>query len=136
MAFGCVWFGSPVRRTRPDLIRFKFDDETVTPCSEYAAIEDNYGGDGRACRVGYVLQLQICSTKWGIERVSTELPILGFLCKSCLSSKIAIPAPFDEFPSLCYHRLAYLSHIGPSRCRTLWSEHGIFVTTIYCTAHP
>ena len=24
--------------------RFKFDDETVTPCSEYAAIEDNYGG--------------------------------------------------------------------------------------------
>lgn len=24
--------------------RFKFDDEHVTPCSEYAAIEDNYGG--------------------------------------------------------------------------------------------
>ena len=28
--------------------RFKFDDETVTPCSEYAAIEDNYGGDDLA----------------------------------------------------------------------------------------
>ena len=24
--------------------RFKFDDELVTPCSEFAAIEDNYGG--------------------------------------------------------------------------------------------
>mmetsp|Transcript_156414 Transcript_156414/g.291945 ORF Transcript_156414/g.291945 Transcript_156414/m.291945 type:complete len:1326 (+) Transcript_156414:95-4072(+) len=23
---------------------FKFDDDTVTPCSEYAAVEDNYGG--------------------------------------------------------------------------------------------
>ena len=22
----------------------KFDDDTVTPCSEYAAVEDNYGG--------------------------------------------------------------------------------------------
>lgn len=28
----------------PDRGWFKFDDETVTPCSEYAAIEDNYGG--------------------------------------------------------------------------------------------
>ena len=28
--------------------RFKFDDEHVTPCSEYAAIEDNYGGALRA----------------------------------------------------------------------------------------
>eukprot|EP00440_Ansanella_granifera_P045560 gb/GFBE01049357.1/.p1 GENE.gb/GFBE01049357.1/~~gb/GFBE01049357.1/.p1 ORF type:complete len:1302 (+),score=337.04 gb/GFBE01049357.1/:1-3906(+) len=27
---------------------FKFDDETVTPCSEYAAIEDNYGGSDLA----------------------------------------------------------------------------------------
>eukprot|EP00403_Amphidinium_massartii_P034419 CAMPEP_0178435934 /NCGR_PEP_ID=MMETSP0689_2-20121128/34182_1 /TAXON_ID=160604 /ORGANISM="Amphidinium massartii, Strain CS-259" /LENGTH=1320 /DNA_ID=CAMNT_0020058019 /DNA_START=92 /DNA_END=4054 /DNA_ORIENTATION=+ len=24
---------------------FKFDDDTVTPCSEYAAVEDNYGGN-------------------------------------------------------------------------------------------
>merc|ERR1719379_1433573 len=23
---------------------FKFDDDTVTPCSDYAAVEDNYGG--------------------------------------------------------------------------------------------
>ena len=33
----------------PDVInryhaRFRFDDEIVTPCSEFAAIEDNYGG--------------------------------------------------------------------------------------------
>ena len=28
----------------PDRGWFKFDDEHVTPCSEYAAIEDNYGG--------------------------------------------------------------------------------------------
>jgi len=33
---------------KPDLTGqkgwFKFDDDTVTPCSEYAAVEDNYGG--------------------------------------------------------------------------------------------
>lgn len=28
---------------------FKFDDDTVTPCSEYCAVEDNYGGSDLMC---------------------------------------------------------------------------------------
>ena len=41
-----VFPSSSVCKILPDAKhdRFKFDDEHVTPCSEYAAIEDNYGG--------------------------------------------------------------------------------------------
>ena len=43
------WFelGTPNRPVIPRSwrSRFKFDDEMVTPCSEFAAVEDNYGGE-------------------------------------------------------------------------------------------
>ncbi|CAJ1368547.1 unnamed protein product [Effrenium voratum] len=47
---GDVNSGHYYAHIQPDLERgwFKFDDETVTPCSEYAAIEDNYGGSDLA----------------------------------------------------------------------------------------
>ncbi|CAE7645949.1 UBP12, partial [Symbiodinium pilosum] len=43
---GDVNSGHYYAHIQPDPERgwFKFDDEMVTPCSEYAAIEDNYGG--------------------------------------------------------------------------------------------
>merc|ERR1719305_2240023 len=36
---------------RPDLDSgwYKFDDDTVTPCTEYAAVEDNFGGSDLMC---------------------------------------------------------------------------------------
>merc|ERR1719464_988695 len=43
---GDVNSGHYYAHIRPSLDHgwFKFDDDTVTPCSEYAAVEDNYGG--------------------------------------------------------------------------------------------
>jgi len=43
---GDVNSGHYYAHIRPSLDQgwFKFDDDTVTPCSEYAAVEDNYGG--------------------------------------------------------------------------------------------
>jgi hypothetical protein len=43
---GDVNSGHYYAHIRPNLEQgwFKFDDDSVTPCSEYAAVEDNYGG--------------------------------------------------------------------------------------------
>jgi len=47
---GDVNSGHYYAHIRPSLEQgwFKFDDDTVTPCSEYAAVEDNYGGNDLA----------------------------------------------------------------------------------------
>ena len=88
--------------------RFKFDDETVTPCSEYAAIEDNYGG----ALAGYVARYRAGPCSIGI-RDGRASPNVGSHCSEKSSSRL-----LDMVLSFCqsikeYCRIVYTIHHYP-----------------------
>eukprot|EP00929_Paragymnodinium_shiwhaense_P086804 TRINITY_DN4722_c0_g1_i1.p1 TRINITY_DN4722_c0_g1~~TRINITY_DN4722_c0_g1_i1.p1 ORF type:complete len:1338 (-),score=356.76 TRINITY_DN4722_c0_g1_i1:238-4086(-) len=100
---GDVNSGHYYAHIRPTLenIWFKFDDDTVTPCSEYAAIDANFGGNDLVCWNYYEYSRFELETKQTPVRPRIyNAYMLVYIREDCAAEVLKVPDPRTTNPRM------------------------------------